>query len=73
MGWSGYGCGAGNESISDQITTQLIAIVATIAYTAVLTAIILKVIDVIIGLRVDEEQESVGLDLSLHEEKGYDL
>jgi Amt family ammonium transporter len=33
----------------------------------------LKVVDVITGLRADEEDEYRGLDLALHEEKGYDL
>jgi Amt family ammonium transporter len=38
-----------------------------------LSLLILKVIDWTLGLRVDEEQEQVGLDLSLHEEKAYNL
>ena len=35
--------------------------------------IILKVVDAVIGLRVSEEQEQLGLDLSLHDEQGYNL
>ncbi len=38
-----------------------------------MSVIILKVIDVIIGLRVDEEQETEGLDMALHDERGYIL
>ena len=33
--------------------------------------ILLKLIDVIVGLRVDEEEETEGLDLALHDERGY--
>lgn len=48
-------------------------VVATLAYTAVATFIILKVVDLLIGLRVDDEEENQGLDLVLHDERGYDL
>ena len=71
--FSGYGLGGDNASISDQMTAQLIGIFSTIAYTAVVTWVILKLVDAITGLRVDEEDEYRGLDLSLHEEKGYDI
>ena len=42
-------------------------------YTAIVTFVILKVIDVVMGLRVSEEDESVGLDLAQHNERGYIL
>ena len=71
--FSGYGFGGDNASISDQMTAQLIGIFSTIAYTAGVTWVILKLVDAITGLRVDEEDEYRGLDLSLHEEKGYDI
>jgi Amt family ammonium transporter len=45
----------------------------TIIYTAVVTFIILKVLDVVMGLRVNDEEESVGLDLAQHNERGYNL
>ncbi|MGB5234241.1 MAG: hypothetical protein WBN85_03575 [Candidatus Macondimonas sp.] len=35
--------------------------------------IILKVIDVLVGLRVSEEEETEGLDIALHDERGYNL
>jgi len=54
-----------------QLVTQIIAIVAVIAYTFVVTIILGKIIDVTIGLRVTDEQETEGLDTSLHEESGY--
>ena len=52
---------------------QLGAAIGAVVYTAVLSALILKTIDVTIGLRVDEQEESRGLDIALHEESGYRL
>jgi Amt family ammonium transporter len=46
---------------------------ATIAYSMIVTFIILKVIDVVVGLRVDEESEERGLDLAEHSETGYTI
>ncbi len=41
------------------------------AWTAIVTFVILKVVDAIVGLRVSEEEETDGLDLSQHEERAY--
>ena len=71
--FSGYGFGGDNSSISEQVTTQLIAIVSVFAYTGIISWGILKLVDKITGLRVEDDDESIGLDISLHEEKGYDL
>ena len=60
-------------SISQQVGKQAIAVVATIIYTGVASFIILKVIDMVIGLRVSSDEESEGLDISLHDERGYNL
>lgn len=51
-----------------QVWTQIYGIVATIAYTAIGSFILLKVVDVVMGLRVDEDVERDGLDLALHGE-----
>jgi len=51
-----------------QVGTQLIAIAATWIYSAVATLIILKVVDRLVGLRVEESEEEVGLDFSQHGE-----
>jgi len=56
-----------------QVLVQGKSILLTIVYTAVTSYIILKVIDLIMGLRVTEEQETEGLDLALHDERGYIL
>jgi len=53
------------------VVKQLIAIVAVMAYSLIGTAIILKVLDVTMGLRVKDEEEIEGLDISQHGEKAY--
>lgn len=60
-------------TISSQLGVQAIAVIAVLAWTAVATFIILKLIQVIIGLRVDEQQETEGLDITQHEETGYNM
>jgi ammonium transporter, Amt family len=52
-----------------QLWVQVEGVLATIAYSAVLTFIILKVIDLIIGIRVEADDERMGLDLSQHGER----
>jgi Amt family ammonium transporter len=54
-----------------QMVDQLVAIGAVAAYSFVVTAIILKVLDVTMGLRVSEEEEVAGLDVSQHGERAY--
>ena len=50
---------------------QAIAVVATYVFVFAATLIILKIVDRMVGLRVDEEDESIGLDQSQHGESGY--
>ncbi|MBC1500332.1 ammonium transporter [Listeria weihenstephanensis] len=50
---------------------QLIAIGSTVVFVAIATIIIIYVIKIFIPIRVDEEQEYKGLDLTLHGEKAY--
>jgi len=52
-------------------TSQIIAILVTAAYSFIVSIVLLKVIDKFIGLRVDEESEINGLDISQHGETGY--
>jgi Amt family ammonium transporter len=70
--FSGQGYAEG-VTMGGQLTVQLTGIAATIIYTAVLTFIIIKIVDAITGMRVSEEDEATGLDIILHDEKGYDL
>jgi Amt family ammonium transporter len=64
--------GSGLErGIASQVGVQFVSVVATGIYSLVLTWIILKVIDSTIGLRVIQDEEIAGLDISLHDERGY--
>lgn len=72
--FSGFGFGTGNSSIGQQLGVQLLGILVTAGYTAVLTWGLLKLTAVVTGgLRVTGDQETEGLDLVLHDERGYDL
>jgi Amt family ammonium transporter len=55
----------------DQFLNQLKAVAFTAVLSGVATFIILKLVNVTIGLRVDQEEETVGLDLSQHGESAY--
>jgi len=55
----------------EQLLIQIIAIVVVFVYSFVVTLIIGKIIDMVMGLRVEEKEEIEGLDISLHEETGY--
>ena len=54
-----------------QFVNQAISVVASAAYALVGTFILIKILDATLGLRVTEEQEVRGLDLTLHGEEGY--
>lgn len=56
-------------NVMSQLWVQVEGVLATIAYSAVCTFIILKVIDLIIGIRVESDDERMGLDLSQHGER----
>jgi Amt family ammonium transporter len=70
--FSGYGFGKDIQSIGAQLNVQLLGVLATVIYTAVLTWGILKIVQMLIGLRVTQEEEMQGLDITQHEERGYD-
>ncbi|MGN8258982.1 ammonium transporter [Pseudomonas sp. SMSB3] len=59
--------------IGAQVWVQAKGVIFTVVYTAIVTYVILKVLDVVMGLRVNEDEESVGLDLAQHNERGYNL
>lgn len=61
------------QDIALQLWIQTKGVLVTVVYTGVVTYVILKVVDVTMGLRVSEEEESVGLDLAQHNERGYNL
>ena len=68
LGGSGIDAGIGA-----QVWAQTIGIVVTIVYTGIVSLVILKGLDAVIGLRVSADEESEGLDLALHQERGYNL
>ena len=59
--------------MASQILRQFAGAAITIVYGGVASYIILKLIDVTVGLRVDQQQETEGLDITQHEEAGYNL
>ena len=69
-GLGGVGLAEG-VTVGKQILAQLISIVFTLIYSGVLSFIILKIIDATVGLRVDLDEELEGLDLTQHNERGY--
>ncbi len=69
--FSGYGYAEGISSMGGQLMVQFIGVIAAIGFTALGSFILLKLVDKLIGLRVTKDQEIEGLDIVLHEERGY--
>ena len=69
----GVGFSDNIHTMVEQVIAQTLGVAITIVYCAIVTYILLKIVSAIMGLRVDEEQETMGLDLSLHDERGYSL
>ena len=68
MGGAGYSV---QQSMLTQVGVQALGVIATMAWCGIVTWILLKVLKGALGLRVSEESESVGLDLSEHGERWY--
>ena len=60
-------------TMGGQVWIQTLGVLFTLVYSGVGSFIILKIVDMVIGLRVTEEQETEGLDVSQHDERGYIL
>lgn len=71
--FSGQGHADGINSINEQFMVQLCGVAATLVFTAVASYAILKLVGMITGLRVSDEDESRGLDQTEHGETGYDI
>ena len=69
----GAGLGDGVDSIGVQVIIQTVSVIAVLLYGGLVSLIILLVVKGTVGLRVTEEQETEGLDLALHDERGYIL
>lgn len=61
------------HGIGHQLSVQALGVVATALWSGGLTWGILRLIDAMLGLRVDTDTENTGLDVALHDERGYDL
>ncbi len=71
--FSGQGYLNEGMTIGSQFGVQLQGVLVTLLYTAAATFVILQVVEALVGLRVTDEQETEGLDIVLHEERGYNL
>jgi Amt family ammonium transporter len=60
-----------NYSIAAQVWVQLKAVLVTIVWSGVASLIAYKITDLVIGLRVSEEEEREGLDITAHGETAY--
>ena len=60
-------------TILDQLGIQVIGLLAVIVWTAIASFVLLKVVNAISPLRVSDDEETEGLDLVSHEERGYNL
>ena len=69
--FGGAGFGGDNTTLGGQLIAQSVGVLVTIIYTALISFLILKVLNAVIGLRVEEDQEIEGLDIALHDERGY--
>ena len=70
-GLGGQGFGGDNKTIGEQFWVQCQAVGFTLVYDAIVTYILLKLIDMMVGLRVTDEQETEGLDIAEHGENAY--
>lgn len=64
---------ADGVSIAAQLWIQTKGVLFTLIYSGILSYLLLKLVDLLIGLRVTDEQETEGLDIALHDERGYNL
>ncbi len=66
----GLGLAAG-VTVSHQVGVQAVAVISAVAWCAMVSFLLLKSLDAVLGLRVSRDEETEGLDIVLHEEKGY--
>jgi len=75
MLWEGlfvFGLGL-DVSMGAQFITQITGVVVTVVWCGLVSYVLLKLLDATVGLRVSEEEETEGLDLVAHAEKGYNF
>ena len=67
------GSGLAHDTVGAQLWNQFLGVILTVVWCGVVSVVSLFVIDKVIGLRVSDEEEVVGLDISLHDEQGYEI
>ncbi len=70
--FSGQGYNEG-MTMGSQLQVQVIGVVSCLVYTGLASYVLLKLVDNVLGLRVSQDEETEGLDLNQHNERGYDL
>ena len=70
---STFGGSMNNLNTWDQFVAQTTGITVTAIYSGIVTFALVKIVDAMVGIRVTAEEESIGLDLSLHDERGFNL
>ncbi len=60
-------------TMGSQVGVQVVGVVSVLVWTAVATFVILQIVKLVVGLRVDDQQETQGLDITQHEETGYNM
>jgi Amt family ammonium transporter len=60
-------------TVGSQVWVQFVGVAATIIWCAAASWVILKVVDAAVGLRVNRDEETEGLDIVLHDETGYNI
>jgi Amt family ammonium transporter len=73
IGLVGVDVGLFNGGGTEQLGKQAIGVVAVFAYSFILSLILAKIVDLIMGFRVSEDEEISGIDLVIHAERGYEL
>jgi Amt family ammonium transporter len=71
MALIGTGAGHLNHAPAEQFGVQALGVVIVAIFSAVATFVITKLADMVVGLRVDREHETQGLDFATHGETGY--
>jgi len=70
LGGGGYSEGV---TMGGQVMVQVISVLVTIVWTGIISFILFKIIDAVIGLRVQEDEEREGLDSTQHGEAAYHM
>jgi len=69
----GAGLADGIDSVAAQVARQFAGVTVTFVYSGLVSYVLLKLLKATVGLRVGAEEETEGLDLSLHDERGYSI